>query len=74
MDRHRFLVTSLVGALVVPLVAKGQHAGKVARIGYLLLPPLVERPSVERRAFLQGLRELGYEENRHFVIEYRSAA
>jgi putative tryptophan/tyrosine transport system substrate-binding protein len=58
----------------VPLGAGAQQAGKVARIGYLLLPPLAEKPSAERQAFLQGLRELGYDEGRDFVIEYRSAA
>jgi putative tryptophan/tyrosine transport system substrate-binding protein len=47
---------------------------KIARIGYLLLPPLAEKTSAERQAFLQGLRELGYDEGRNFVIEYRSAA
>ena len=74
MDRRRFLLTSLAGAFAGPLAVEAQQAGRVARIGYLLLPPLAEKPSVERQAFLQGLRELGYEERRHFVIEYRSAA
>jgi ABC-type uncharacterized transport system substrate-binding protein len=34
MDRRRFLLTSLAGALATPLVAGGQ-AGKVYRIGFL---------------------------------------
>jgi len=67
-------VPVVFGLLVMPLVAEAQPAGKVARIGYLLLPPLAERPSVERQAFLQGLRDLGYDEDRNVVIEYRSAA
>jgi ABC-type uncharacterized transport system substrate-binding protein len=74
MDRRRFLLTGLAGAIGVPLASEGQQAGKAARIGYLLLPPLAERPSAERQAFLQGLRELGYEESRNLVIEHRSAA
>jgi putative ABC transport system substrate-binding protein len=74
MDRRRFLLTSIAGALAAPLVVGAQQAGKIARIGYLLLPPLAEKPSVERQAFLQSLRELGYDEGRNFVIEYRSAA
>ena len=74
MDRRRFLLASLASALVGPLGAEAQRAGRIAHIGYLLLPPLSEKPSAERQAFLQGLRELGYEEGRNVVIEYRSAA
>jgi putative ABC transport system substrate-binding protein len=74
VDRRRFLLTSLAGAVAVPLAAEGKQTGKVARIGYLLLPPLGEKPSVERQAFLQGLRDLGYDEGRNLVIDYRSAA
>ena len=71
------LLASLIVLLVVltaPLAAEAQPAVKVARIGYLLLPPLAEKPSGERQAFMQGLRELGYVEGRNLVIEYRSAA
>lgn len=60
--------------LAAPAAAEAQPAGKVARIGYLLLPPLAEKPSAERQSFIQGLRELGYEEGRNVIIEYRSAA
>jgi len=74
MDRRRFLLTSLAGVLAAPRAAGAQQAGKVWRIGYLLLAPLAENPSAERQAFLQGLRELGYDESRNVVIEYRSAA
>src|SRR5262249_62337313 len=64
----------LVLSLLVALGAQAQPGAKAARIGYLLLPPLAEKPSAERQAFLQGLHELGYEEGRNVVIEYRSAA
>jgi putative ABC transport system substrate-binding protein len=47
--------------------------GKVARIGYLVLSPLLETPSPERAGFLRGMRELGYEEGKNLTIEYRSA-
>jgi putative ABC transport system substrate-binding protein len=60
--------------VLAPLATEAQQAPKVARIGYLLLPPLAENPSAERQAFLQGLRELGYDEGRTVIIEYRSAA
>ena len=43
-------------------------------MGYLLLPPLAEKPSAERQAFLDGLRERGYEAGRNVIIDYRSAA
>jgi hypothetical protein len=39
MDRRRFLLTSLAGALAVPLAVEGQQAAKVARIGYLATNP-----------------------------------
>lgn len=53
--------------------AEPQQAGKIARIGYLLLPPLTEEPSSERQAFLDRLHELGYVEGRNLIIEYQSA-
>jgi hypothetical protein len=33
MDRRRFLLTSLAGALAAPLGAGAQSSGKVARVG-----------------------------------------
>jgi hypothetical protein len=71
MNRRRFLVTSLVGALAAPLVAEAQQAAKIARIGWLGDKP-AGNPHL-REAFLQGLRDLGYVEGRNLVIEYRSA-
>jgi putative ABC transport system substrate-binding protein len=71
MDRRRFLLTSLAGALAVPLAAVAQPAAKIARIGYLTANIAVG--SHLRDAFLQGLRDLGYVEGRNVVIEYRSA-
>ena len=35
MDRRRFLLTTLAGALTAPLRAGAQQAGKVYRVGYL---------------------------------------
>jgi len=68
------LAVILAFNLLAALGAEGQPTGKAVRIGYLLLPPLAEKPSVERQAFLQGLRELGYNEGRDIIIEYQSAA
>ncbi len=63
-----FLTLGLVAA---PLVAHGQTAGKVYRIGVLDTSSMA-RNAVNMAAFRQGLRELGYVEGQHFVIEYRS--
>jgi putative tryptophan/tyrosine transport system substrate-binding protein len=71
VDRRRFLLTSLAGALTVPLAAETQQAAKVARIGYLLLDRAAAPHLPE--AFRQGLRDLGYVEGRNVVIEYRDA-
>jgi len=67
MDRRRFLLTSLAGALAAPLAAEAQEAGKIARIGMLVSSP--SEPFLE--SFKQGLRELGYVEGRNIRIEYR---
>jgi len=60
-------VLTLLPTLVVPLAAKAQEAGKVARIGMLASSP--SDPFL--KAFKQGLRELGYVEGRNISIEYR---
>src|SRR2546421_11257048 len=60
-------------SLLAPLAAEGQTV-KVPRIGYLVLSPLVDPPSAERQAFLDGLRDLGYVAGRTVDIESRSAA
>ena len=49
MDRRCFLLTSVAAALAAPLAAEAQ-AGKVARIGYMMLSPLTDPPSPERAA------------------------
>jgi thioesterase domain-containing protein len=59
MDRRRFLLTSLVGALVAPLAVKAQQQGKVWRIGLLRGSA---PPPAEIEALRQGLRDLGYVE------------
>lgn len=66
-----FLILLL--GLVLAHPAAAQPPGKIARIGYLLVSPLALTPTPERQAFLDGLRELGWEEGRNLRIEYRSA-
>jgi putative tryptophan/tyrosine transport system substrate-binding protein len=55
--------------VVAGAVVQAQPPKKVPRIGYLGGPnPLLDR----REAFLQGLRELGYIEEKNIIIEWRS--
>jgi putative tryptophan/tyrosine transport system substrate-binding protein len=72
MDRRRFLLTSLAGALAAPLAAGAQQAGRPYRIGVLDIVK-VSSNEANLSAFRQGLRELGHVEGQNFVIEYRSA-
>jgi putative ABC transport system substrate-binding protein len=53
--------------------AAGAQPSRLPRVGYLLLIPLSEPPSRERRALLEGLRELGYVPGRSIELVYRSA-
>jgi hypothetical protein len=57
MDRRRFLLTSLAGALAAPLAAGAQQVAKVYRVGYLSPAP-GHNPIDE--AFERSLKELGY--------------
>jgi ABC-type uncharacterized transport system substrate-binding protein len=70
VDRRRFLVTTLAGALVQAVAAEAQRAGKVPRVGLL---GLSGSGSGQRAVdeFRQGLRELGYVEGQTIAIEYR---
>ncbi len=67
MDRRRFLLTSLAGALAAPIAAEAQPAGAVPRIGILagqsssdLLRDLGQ--------FRQELRKLGWIEGRTITV------
>jgi putative ABC transport system substrate-binding protein len=66
MDRRRFVLTSLAGALVAPRAAQAQPAGRVYRIGSLG----IGEPDLLR----QTLREAGYVEGQNLTIEWRSPA
>jgi putative ABC transport system substrate-binding protein len=70
MDRRRFLLTSLAGALASPLGAEAQPAGKMYRIGFLQTVP--DTPATNfLEVFRHGLRDLGYVAGQNIVIEYR---
>ena len=72
MDRRRFLLTSLAGALAAPFAAEAQQAGKSARIGRLSpSSPETDAPFLD--AFRKGLHDLGWIEGQSFTIEGRFA-
>jgi putative ABC transport system substrate-binding protein len=72
MDRRRFLLTSLAGALAAPLPAKAQQARKAWRIGFLF--PGVPALGTARLTLLQqGLRDLGYVVGQNVTFEARWA-
>jgi len=62
----RFLVVLIVFALCAP--AKARQPGKISRIGVLL-----DSDGPGLKSFRQGLRDLGYNEDKNIFIEYRFA-
>jgi len=74
MDRRRFLLTSLVGALAAPLAAEAQPTGTVWRLGYLGSTPLTAPEMAPIWiAFVDTLRERGWVDGRNIVFERRYA-
>jgi putative ABC transport system substrate-binding protein len=71
MDRRRFLLTSLAGALAAPLAAEAQQAGKMVRLG--VISAAVGRNPIDE-ALEQALRELGWVKNRNVDIDIRYTA
>jgi hypothetical protein len=73
VDRRRFLLTSLAGALTGPLAAGGQGTRTIPRVGIVgATSPDVGRTSMD--ALRLGLRELGYIEGQSIVVEERARA
>ena len=70
MDRRRFLLISLAGALAAALAAGAQQTGKMWRIGGLLLG---SSPSRCLGAFQHGLTEFGYKEGQNYSLDTRFA-
>lgn len=73
MNRRSALRTLVGAGLGLSVAARTLAANKPPRIGYLVLSPLVDPPTPERAAFLEGLRALGYQDGKNVIIEYRSA-
>ena len=76
MDRRRFVLTSLAGALARPLATEAQQAARVYRIGILADEPTdtANRPPGVQSAidaFNTALRDHGWIENQNFVFVRR---
>ena len=65
----RLLVAAL--SFAASLAADAQQTGKVYRIGYLSMGSASSTYTRPLQAFRQGLRELGWDEGRNLLIEYR---
>ena len=71
MNRRRFLLISLAGALGAPLAAEAQQAAKMYRIAMLTAGPSACPETSVTRAFRRGLAEAGYTEGRDFILDRR---
>ncbi len=77
--RRTFLATVTGATLAAPRAAGAQQAGKIYRVGLIAVAtPVSEMAGPEPvnptfRAFVQGLRALGYVEGQNLILERRSA-
>jgi putative tryptophan/tyrosine transport system substrate-binding protein len=67
--RRREFISLLGGAAAWPLVARGQQAGRLRRIGIIA----GGGPTPAFAGFARGMGDLGYIEGRDFAIEWRFA-
>src|SRR5262245_48939813 len=72
LKRREFLTLLGGAATAWPLAAHAQPASKIFRIGFVGLPTADSLPK-RPQAFRAALRDLGYEEGRNIVIEFRWA-
>ena len=73
MDRRRFLLTSLVGALAAPLAAEAQQAGKIAKLGVLSQEGLLLPGHPMYEVFYGSLRKFGWVVGQNLILERRAA-
>jgi putative ABC transport system substrate-binding protein len=71
VDRREFVTGVAVALFAAPLAAQAQQAGKVARIGVLVVSEQESLTEPNVKAFRQGLRDLGYVEGQNIAVEYR---
>ena len=72
MRRREFIALLGSGVAAWPLAARGQPTC-VARIGYVSGTGSAADPGPFVEALRQGMREHGYVDGKHFVVEYRGA-
>jgi putative ABC transport system substrate-binding protein len=72
MNRRKIIALIAAAAALRPLAVSAQQVAKPARMGWLGMDLAASDPRF-REAFLQGLRDLGYNEGPNLVIEYRDA-
>src|SRR5437762_10867432 len=70
--RRREFITLLGGAVAWPLPLRAQQSAKVPRIGFLRFGPASANTG-RVEALRAGLRQLGYDEGKNIVIEFRWA-
>jgi putative ABC transport system substrate-binding protein len=69
--RISVLFPLLITVLLITGFAEAQEPAKLPRIGYLNDSSLGTLEKLRAEAFRQGLRELGYEEGKNIVIQWR---
>src|SRR5215831_17055135 len=67
MDRRRFLLTALVGALAAPLAARAQTGEKMWRIGHIFTGTW----GSSWPAFVDGLSRHGWVEGKNIIFGHR---
>jgi putative ABC transport system substrate-binding protein len=67
MNRRRFLLTSLAGALAQPLAAGAQQAGKVYQVGFVSLGGRPTQYGIWQN-LLEAMRELNYVEGQNLTV------
>ena len=72
MRRRQFILALGGAAATWPLAARAQQVGKIPRIGFMGNSIAAMEANLIG-PFRDGLRELGYEEGRNLIIEFRWA-
>jgi putative ABC transport system substrate-binding protein len=73
MDRRRFLLTSLGGAVAMPLAAEAQQATRLPQVG--VLDPGIEGVDTTLKAYAlrDGMRQLGWVDGQSIALKLRFA-
>jgi putative tryptophan/tyrosine transport system substrate-binding protein len=70
--KRRAFITLLGGAATWPLAARAQQVGAMRRIGVFMSTTMSDpEGQVRLRAFLQGLKQLGWADGRNVRIDTR---